>query len=793
MQKMELLTYMLETSILPKPPVQDDDFAPLLQQNFHQFLQSHANKELLENLLKKDAHFSDISSDRQESVYCYAVAALQQFISVNWIGEESKCNEYIECSENMVSEILVGDGDSLVVSVKHSELLTIAKLILVDSISQDCNSLPLLLWALRCCCIVAMVLEERSDSLYKQSSNIVDQGLELDGDNTVKALFRLQCARHYCIYYKVKEAESLCDTAASLTGLSLTETGALGKRTKYQTRDIAQFCIDVVTNTDGNDKISDLNREELTRDIQLEDELRLNKIKFKESEREEREREVLLSGLQQAVLMCKYSCKVESIAVVDSLAAEEVFPYLAPILDNPQAWTLHLAALMARSKLESKEGKTVERSLAQMETCVESIKVGSKSIDRMRLVYVSTLPPTWELEKMLGKIMLSLGLTKAALDVFIRLEHWEEVIVCYTLLELRHKAAEVIKERLKEKETSRLWCLLGDATDDLSCYHKALELSNNKSARAYRSLGLHHYFNKDYSQCIPLFEKSLNLSSFQPLLILRLAFSSMEVENWELAAKSYRNYCSFEMDNFEAWNNLANCYVKLGQKERAWRVLQEAVRCDFDNWKVWDNLMVISVDIGAFNDVIRSYNRILDIKQTHIDNQVLRIIARAILENINDIEGNEAGKLKDKFQKLLARLTLGMPKEPVSWSVYGDIISDGATDQTEIVRGVQAYQKSLAAFTGNRGWERNLEMCQDVINLCLNLMSCVCNVTGAQHLQMSSSIRMSVSSASKLIKQAQTNISSGLVNESINDNLEHLNNELASLTERITKLRDGGC
>ena len=52
-----------------------------------------------------------------------------------------------------------------------------------------------------------------------------------------------------------------------------------------------------------------------------------------------------------------------------------------------------------------------------------------------------------------------------------------------------------------------------------------------------------------------------------------------------------------EMDNFEAWNNLANCYVKLGQKERAWRVLQESVRCDFENWKVWDNLMVISVSI----------------------------------------------------------------------------------------------------------------------------------------------------------------------------------------------------
>lgn len=40
-------------------------------------------------------------------------------------------------------------------------------------------------------------------------------------------------------------------------------------------------------------------------------------------------------------------------------------------------------------------------------------------------------------------------------DWMLRLEAWEEVIVCYTLLELRHKAAEIIKERLKEKETSR--------------------------------------------------------------------------------------------------------------------------------------------------------------------------------------------------------------------------------------------------------------------------------------------------------------------------------------------------
>merc|ERR1719225_354484 len=209
---------------------------------------------------------------------------------------------------------------------------------------------------------------------------------------------------------------------------------------------------------------------------------------------------------------------------------------------------------------------------------------------------------------------------------------FDEVIACYTLLELRHKAAEVIKQRIQEKETPKLWCLLGDATDNLECYHKALNLSNNRSARAYRSIGLHHYFDKDYERCIPLFEKSLDLSSFQPLLVLRLAFSSMEIKNW----------------------------------------------------KVWDNLMVLSLDIGAFNDVIRSYERILDIKQSHIDNQVLDILGRAVIDNLEDCEGNEAGRLREKFQKLLARLTVAMPKEAVAWRVYGDIIALNTNAQNDI-------------------------------------------------------------------------------------------------------------
>lgn len=47
--------------------------------------------------------------------------------------------------------------------------------------------------------------------------------------------------------------------------------------------------------------------------------------------------------------------------------------------------------------------------------------------------------PKWIVEARLGDLMLSLGMVKTSLDLYLRLQLWEEVIVCYTMLDLRHK------------------------------------------------------------------------------------------------------------------------------------------------------------------------------------------------------------------------------------------------------------------------------------------------------------------------------------------------------------------
>ena len=86
-------------------------------------------------------------------------------------------------------------------------------------------------------------------------------------------------------------------------------------------------------------------------------------------------------------------------------------------------------------------------------------------------------------------------------------------------------------------------------------------------------------------------------------------------------------------------------------------MLQEAAKCDFGNWKVWDNVMVVSTDLAHFDEVIRAYNRILDVKDRHVDAEVLGILVRAVQGNLEDNGGERCIKYRQGATKLMGRLT----------------------------------------------------------------------------------------------------------------------------------------
>jgi hypothetical protein len=60
-----------------------------------------------------------------------------------------------------------------------------------------------------------------------------------------------------------------------------------------------------------------------------------------------------------------------------------------------------------------------------------------------------------------------------------------------TAQKLCQKAETIIRQELNKKETPDLYCSLAEATRDPEYYHKAIAISNGKSAKAYRMLAKH--------------------------------------------------------------------------------------------------------------------------------------------------------------------------------------------------------------------------------------------------------------------------------------------------------------
>jgi len=730
-------------------------------------------------------------SDNPVKLHRLGLACLNLFVQINWLNLPSVPVESIfpwltsSLSEEFVNKIS-DDGNSYVESIRLKILLVLARVILIDC--RDLfHTLGAKLWSIVCALTIQTVLEEKSDNLYSIIQSLFEEIHSIPPKDHVEPIIYLLEARFYYAFHFVREAGVSTDKAATSVGLKINDTGALGKRTKFQTRDIAQYTLDLELDANYEKQTQELTEQYVTTDLKLNSELRLEKISFKEQKES-----LELDHLQQSVLLSRYLIKQRNLPS-DELTNEEILPHLSHILENPVSWSIHNTALFFRSKLESKSSRSIDRARAQLEMIIESYNDDIPLTVRCRNIYTSGLPPKWVIEKELASVLLSLGCTKAALDIYLSLESWDEVIVCYNILQMRHRSAEIIKTRLAEKETGRLWCQLGDATDDIECYHKALQITNNKSARAFKSLALHHYFRKEYESSITFFTRSLECSRFQLDALLRLGFAGIELDKWEVAAQAYRSYCSLESDNFEAWNNLAKCYIKLNQKERAWRVLQEAIRCDFDNWKVWDNILVISTDLKAFDESIRAFNRILDIKETHDDDQILGILCNSVIESVEDSVGEKAEKHRGELRKLLARLTVAQPREPGPWYFYGSLlINNEKRTPEDLVRGCQNIQKSLACHTGKKGWDKELEVCQKVLLCSRVLIESILETPMPQKLQLGNSARLALSSALKMIEKSQTDIKTGEILKELQQSHLETKDALQSLMEKLADLKQAG-
>ncbi|RXN29818.1 tetratricopeptide repeat 27 [Labeo rohita] len=770
----------------------------------------------------------DQRSDRETALLALAVGCLNLFAQSNWTGPPV--------------ELHISDFLPEALLQKFSQLLPWWTLRYVSLHQQILEERSPQLFNLMLGCI------EKG----KKTRTHFSKCEELFANNTHRNLaiqFHLECSYTCLTYYEYRRAKEHLQTARDLSGIDVNMTGALGKRTRFQENFVAQLILDVkrkdnspVPNSESP-SLTPTPKELLPKDHQLSDDTVLNQINLAEPSEHElpdlsaeeqslilatcidfqknnpvhklNDEELLafttvlamgrvtsfaskspLSGYRRAVtLSCDkcfedivleimrlvyvhaWMCAVDTflhfygICMIAVTVVEKVTGILISVYDivahcllsQPKFWAVEVTSLCLRTKLERGSSRRVERAMMQTQTLVDYFSEKNCPVtERLKMFYTCRAPPLWDLQRQLASLLTDLGLTSSALLIYERLELWEDAVVCLERMGQHGKAEEILRRELEKKETPSLYCLLGDVLKDPQYYDRAWELSKHRSARAQRSKALHHLRHKELQQCVECFERSLQINSMQ---------------------------------NAEAWNNLSTAYIRLRMKEKAFRTLQEALKCNYERWQIWENFIAVCIDLGEFSEAIRAYHRLMDLKDKYKDVEVLEILVRAVVDNLTDHRGEQSSNLKAKLQELFGRISARCSTDTQIWKQYARLYGDGHSNNVEDnEKALQFLSKAHRCETQAAGWEKDMGNFRSVVKSARDManvsISCSRSKRNPQEaLQLLSSARLSLKSLVTKAKQLYTDVATGELHDDLRGDVTELEQLITELQDLSAQLR----
>jgi tetratricopeptide (TPR) repeat protein len=407
-----------------------------------------------------------------------------------------------------------------------------------------------------------------------------------------------------------KSAAEYFVRAAKATGLEFELTGALGKRTKFQQTELSQLVLLAeshlpVDSSGGRLEVESSTGSAPTRATELPETLALNddtlleQTSFTSSSLSvvgshlghlDPSSQPALHPLDQCILL-SLCLNVKNTSPSHGLTSEQMAPYVARVISHPRNWSVHTMALLLRSRLESSRTRTIERSTLQLQALVDQMPTADSSLsERLLYIYSIPLPSKWEMERELAMRFLSLGVVKSALEIFERLEMWEEAVKCWQAMEREDKAVAIVRDLLegrkeesdviqsRGKETTRerrkvldnareakLWCLLGDLepANAPEHYNRAWIVSKETSGRAMRSLGGYYFAHGDFSKAIPCLKQAVAINPLLSRTWFILGCAYVRQEAWDGAREAFGRCVAIDDEDGESWNNLASVYLRM--------------------------------------------------------------------------------------------------------------------------------------------------------------------------------------------------------------------------------------
>ena len=345
-----------------------------------------------------------------------------------------------------------------------------------------------------------------------------------------------------------------------------------------------------------------------------------------------------LSTIAQVVLLAE-CVAVRKKQADDGLRNWEMTPYLERVLTQAKSRPIvRASATVLMTRHEKTRARTRERALLSLEDVTRSVsEVPANAIkkmrqnkkvkrdsttslskigkERLRFAFSVWFPPIHALKKELGEALISIGMVGAALKLFEEIEHWDAYISCLELLGKKQQAADVVKTRLNEEPgNAKLWCALGDATGDETCYHKAWEVSEERDARSQRTLAKLCAQRNDFAQADVHWTRALTLNPLFPGAWFNCGYCRMKCEGREDDALAAFVRCAqIDPENGQAWNNVAALSMHKQKFQAARAALQEAVKHYRTSWHTWENLAIASAKTGRFVASARALMKVIEL------------------------------------------------------------------------------------------------------------------------------------------------------------------------------------
>ncbi|KAK4911900.1 hypothetical protein LTR66_017326, partial [Elasticomyces elasticus] len=284
------------------------------------------------------------------------------------------------------------DGEAAYRLTPNPELFSVAKALLADAATEG----PLCAKTARMRAnflhqkMLSEVTSTLQDVIYKDVE-VLDKA-ELNADERGRYLLeRAIINTHHGFDIKARED---IDQAAKVRKFEFALTGKMGKRTKFQDRDISQLVVlaksadeTALSGEPSGPKNLDLNDDTLLESISFSDSKPDEEslaIQYKVSaslESIDANNQPILNPVDSALLLALASA-ITNTSPENGLTREETNPYATRVLDGGSSnWQIYTQALLVRSRVEGYRSRTVERAVLQMQALVDQVIADTATSD----------------------------------------------------------------------------------------------------------------------------------------------------------------------------------------------------------------------------------------------------------------------------------------------------------------------------------------------------------------------------------------------------------------------------